>query len=136
MTYRIPHYLREVKRRLEDLTYQDWVSRLAVVIGAIGVIVIGVLLVEALFRLVALLIVLGALGFCGRLWWLHRAMPTAAPRKNTVGTAIEGEYVVIEKRRATLRKHTPSKKRNFRRSRNRIDRYGKEKYKILVNSFN
>jgi hypothetical protein len=118
--YRIRHYLREVKRRLEDLTYRDWISLLTVVIGAIGVVVIGVLLVEALFRLVVLLIVLGILGLAGRLWWLHRAMPTAAPRKDAVGTAIEGEYVVIEKRRATPRKHTPSKKRNPRRSRNRV----------------
>jgi hypothetical protein len=39
--YRIPQYLREVKRRLEVLTYQEWVSRLAVVIGAIGVVMIG-----------------------------------------------------------------------------------------------
>ena len=39
--YRIPQHLREVKRRLEVLTYQEWVSRLAVVIGAIGVVVIG-----------------------------------------------------------------------------------------------
>jgi hypothetical protein len=68
---------QRVRRRLEDLTYQDRVSRLAVVIGAIGVVVIGVLLVEALFRL----IVLGALGLGGRLWWLHRAIPTAGHKK-------------------------------------------------------
>jgi hypothetical protein len=81
-TNRIRHYLREVKRGLEDLTYQDWVSRLAVVVGAIGVVVIGVLLVEALFRLFVLVIILVALGLAGRFWWLHRAMTTAAPRKD------------------------------------------------------
>jgi hypothetical protein len=83
-----------VKRGLEALTYQDWVSRLAVVIGAIDVVVIGVLLVEALLRLVVLV----ALGLGGRLWWLHRAMPIAAPRKDAVGRTIEGDCVVIEKR--------------------------------------
>jgi hypothetical protein len=73
--------LRGVKRRLEALTYQSWISHLAVVIVAISV-VVGVLLVEALLRLIVLLIVLVALGVGGRLWWLHRAMPTAAPRKD------------------------------------------------------
>jgi hypothetical protein len=82
MMYRIPHYLRGVKRRLEALTYQSWISHLTVVIVAISVVVVGVLLVEALLRLVVLLIVLVALGLGGRLWWLHRAMPTAAPRKD------------------------------------------------------
>ena len=80
--YRISHYLRGVKRRLEALTHQSWISHLAVVIVAISVVVVGMLLVEALLRLVVLLIVLVALGLGGRLWWLHRAMPTAAPRKD------------------------------------------------------
>jgi|GraSoiStandDraft_57_1057295.scaffolds.fasta_scaffold289063_2 undecaprenyl pyrophosphate phosphatase UppP len=70
-TNRIRHYLREVKRGLEDLTYQDWVSRLAVVVGAIGVVVIGVLLVEALFRLFVLVIILVAL-------WARREVLVAA----------------------------------------------------------
>ena len=109
-----------MKRRLKALTYQDWVSRLIVVIGAIGVVVVGVLLVEALFRLFVLVIVLVALGFGGRLWWLHRAMPSAAQRKDAVGRTIEGEYVMIEKRRATPRKPKPSKKRKPSKNRNRV----------------
>ncbi len=44
--YRIPH-VREVKRRLGTFLSQDWVFRLIVVIGVIGVLVIGVLAVEA-----------------------------------------------------------------------------------------
>ena len=108
---RIPQYLIEVKRKLEAFTSQDWVSRLAGVIGGIGVVVVGVLLVEALFRIVVLLIVLVALGLGGRWLWLHRAMTTAAPQKDAIGRTIEGEYVVIEKRRAAPRKPQPSNKR-------------------------
>jgi disulfide bond formation protein DsbB len=84
MMYRIPHYVREVKRRLGTFLTQDWVSRLIVVIGAIGMLVIGVLAVEAFLRLFVLVIALVAIGLGGRFWWLHRAMPPAAPRKDSV----------------------------------------------------
>ena len=96
--YRIPPYVRDVKRRLGTFLTQDWVSRLIVVIGVIGVLVIGVLTVEALLRFFVLVIALVAIGLGGRFWWLRRAMPPAAPRKDAVGRTIEGNYVVIEKR--------------------------------------
>ena len=79
--YRIPHYVREVKRRLGIVLTLDRVSLLAVVIGAIGVFMLGVLIVKTMFKLFVLVIILVTLGLGGRFWWLHRAMPTAAPRK-------------------------------------------------------
>ncbi len=80
--YRTPHYVKEVKRRLGIFLTLDRVSLLAVVIGAIGVFALGVLIVKTLFRLVVLVIILVTLGLAGRFWWLHRAMSTAAPRKD------------------------------------------------------
>jgi hypothetical protein len=82
MMYRIPHYVKEVKRRLGIFLTLDRVSLLAVVIGAIGMFVLGVLIVKTLFRLVVLVIILVTLGLGGRFWWLHQAMPTAVPRKD------------------------------------------------------
>ncbi len=86
--YRIPHHvrevIREVKRRLGTFLTQDWVSRLIIVIGTIGVLVISVLTVEALLRLFVLVIASVVIGLGVRFWWLHRAMPTAAPRKDNV----------------------------------------------------
>jgi uncharacterized BrkB/YihY/UPF0761 family membrane protein len=58
------------------------VSRLIVVIGAIGVLVISVLTVEALLRLFVLVIASVVIGLGVRFWWLHRVMPTAEPRKH------------------------------------------------------
>jgi hypothetical protein len=84
MMYRIPHHVREVKRRLGTFLTQDWVSRLIIVIGTIGVLVISVLTVEALLRLFVLVIASVVIGLGVRFWWLHRAMPTAAPRKDSV----------------------------------------------------
>jgi hypothetical protein len=82
MMYRISHYVKEVKRRLGIFLTLDRVSLLTVVIGAIGVLVLGVLIVKTLFRLVVLVIILVTFGLGGRFWWLHRAMPTAVPRKD------------------------------------------------------
>src|SRR5436305_13568275 len=48
MMYRIPHYVREVKRRLGIVLTLDRVSLLAVVIGAIGVFMLGVLIVKTM----------------------------------------------------------------------------------------
>jgi hypothetical protein len=111
MMYRIPPYVREVKRRLGTFLTQDWVSRLIVVIGVTGVLVIGVLTVEALLRFFVLVIALITIGLGGRFWWLHRAMPPAAPRKDAGGRTIESEYVVIN-RQVTSRKRKPRRDRS------------------------
>jgi hypothetical protein len=113
MMYRIPPYVREVKRRLGTFLTQDWVSRLIVVIGITGVLVIGVLTVEALLRFFVLVIALVAIGLGGRFWWLHRAMPPAAPRKDAGGRTIESEYVVIDRQ-------VTSRKRKLRKDKSRV----------------
>ena len=71
------------------------------------------LTVEALLRFFVLVIALVAIGLGGRFWWLHRAMPTAAPRKDTGGRTIESEYVVIDRQ-------VTSRKRKLRKDRSRV----------------
>jgi hypothetical protein len=107
MLYRIPRYLKDLKRMLGAFPTLDSRSRLVVVLGITGALVLGVFIVEALFRLFVLVLVLVALGLGVRLWWQQRAMPTAEPGKGAVGRAIEGQYVVIKKQ-TTRRKRRPS----------------------------